>query len=132
MGVNMEVPGQLNITVYRGKTYNLPTSKRVDGVYVNFANKYTKARMQVRPSLLQIPDNVVPAALFELTTENGRLDMSGEVLTIKISSTESAAFSFDRGVYDIELIDDRVTPPIVDPYLGGLFEVEGEATVNVI
>ena len=131
MGVDMEVPGKLNITVYRGKTYSLPTSKRVAGIPVNFSSKYTKARMQVRPSFLQIPDAVVPHAMFELTTENGRIEMSGEVLTIKISSVDSASLSFDQGVYDIELIDDKVSPPIVDPYLVGSFEVEGEATVNV-
>lgn len=56
-----------------------------------------KARMQIR-------DKPGGELLAELTTENGRLEISGAgTITRMLSATETAAFRWSTGVYDLEV-----------------------------
>ncbi len=60
----------------------------------------TRARMQIRTS------HRSSAVQAELTTENGRLaiDVATARITITLVSALTAAFTFERGVYDLKLI----------------------------
>ena len=76
------------------------------------------ARMDVRP---EVDSNEI---YLTLTTENGRLAIVDNVLTVSISAEETATIPED-GVYDIELIaeDDTVTR-----LLKGTFKLDPEVT----
>jgi hypothetical protein len=58
------------------------------------------ARMQIRDSV------GAAAALLELTTSNSRiaLDNTAKTITLTISATDTAAITWTRGVYDLELV----------------------------
>lgn len=58
------------------------------------------ARMQIRASV----DD--PAVLIGLTTANGRIDLdsTNARITLSLSSTDTAAFDWTSGVYDLEMI----------------------------
>jgi hypothetical protein len=60
----------------------------------------TKAKMQIRSSA----DS--PTVLLELTTENAGLlvDANSALVTINLTSVQTAAFTFTRAVYDLDLI----------------------------
>ena len=64
-----------------------------------------KARMQIRPAKRS-------EELFdELTTENGRLEITEEGLTLRMPNSVTSEYEFCNGVYDIEVIatDETVT-----------------------
>lgn len=60
----------------------------------------TTAKMQIRSS----PKSLITLA--ELTTENAQIiiDLASALVTIQMSSTITAAFAFERAMYDLELI----------------------------
>ena len=102
----MTTPGQYALNIYKGATlggsgYTF-TWKDSAGVAVNLTN-YT-ARLQVRAS--------VDAATFLLELTTTLVDGSGIVLggaagTIELVATaaQTAAYTWDDGVYDLEVID---------------------------
>lgn len=121
------VPGKYDITFVRGGTYNTGiTANNDNGSPIAF-NAYTSMRMQIRPPWSFITGGVVPAPLFELTTDNGRLvvDADGEGFSIKVSAADTATLSFTEGQYDLEL----VLEDVVDKLLYGKVSVMGEVTV---
>lgn len=71
---------------------------------VNFTG-YT-ARMQIREKI----DSV--EFIKELTTENGgiTIDVANSKITLNISATDTAAFTFNSAVYSIELVSTTVVP----------------------
>lgn len=79
------------------------------------------ARMQVRAELAS------PAVLIELTSANGRIviDAPNGGITLRLSAAETAALTFTRAVYDLEIVyaDGRVRR-----LLEGSFKVKGEVT----
>ena len=78
-------------------TYNSPVSLAA-----------TTARLRVRAS---VSDTTL---LDELTTENGGLDVNdtAKTITINITATETAAYTFRTAVYTLELINSTIITPI--------------------
>jgi len=124
-------PAEYNITIPRGGTFDLPISLSDDDGLVDFSIVYTGARMQVRDDILHVPETTVEAALLDLTTENGGLEISGTTLYIHLTAAETAALTFVSGKYDIELVNDAGTDDVVDKLLYGKVTVTGEVTVEV-
>jgi hypothetical protein len=87
-----------DILIEQGATYSQVITYKEAGVAVNLTG-YT-ARMQVR-STLESATTVV-----ELTTANGRIALGGTAgtITLTIASTDTAALTSGRGVYDLELV----------------------------
>lgn len=85
-----------NFIVYQGTTFianfswNVPSYTLTDQCV---------GSMQIRPDIKS--DEVI----CEATTANGKIiiEPSTNLITIKISSQETAGFSFEKAVYDVEL-----------------------------
>ena len=78
------------------------------------------ARMQIREKLGST------TIIKELTTENGgiTLDNANKTITINISATDTAAFTFKQAVYSMELVNGST----VTPFLTGSLSLENEIT----
>ncbi len=78
------------------------------------------ARMQIRAKL---EDTVV---IKELTTENGLIAINNttKTITLNISATDTAAFSFQTAVYSLELVNGAV----VTPFANGTMTLVREVT----
>lgn len=76
------------------------------------------ARMQVRP------ETDSSEIYLELTTENGRIQLVDNIVTVRIDADDTATIPED-GVYDLELIS-----PIGDVtrFLKGTFKLDHEVT----
>lgn len=94
----MIVPGELDITIYQGATWDMPCTWTVDGLVVDLTGM--TVRMQVRP---EASSGVIEVAL---TTENGciAVDNSGSI-TLSLTATQTAALSAGRYVYDLEVVN---------------------------
>lgn len=94
-------PANIDLTIYKGSTF-IKTIQWKSGnpaVAVNLTG--CTLRMQIRKS---VNDTVV---LDTLTTENGKLEIANAIegkININISATTSSAYTFDRGVYDLEVV----------------------------
>lgn len=102
----------LNYTTYTGGgvlEYNQPVDLAGFG-----------ARMQIRAKL---EDAVV---IKELTTENGLIviDNTLKTITLNISATDTAAFTFQTAVYSLELVNGEV----VTPFANGTMTLVREVT----
>ncbi len=112
-----------DITIVQGATF----SKKIQWKDANKTaidmTGYT-ARMQIRA------ESDSAASLFELTTENGRILLNSPTtgdITLKVSATDTAAITFNTGVYDLELVHtDGVQ--IVDNILYGYVSVRKNVT----
>jgi hypothetical protein len=93
--------------------------KDPNGVAINLTG-YT-ARMQVRAKRTN------PEVLLELTTENGGIVLGGAdgSVTLQASAVDTAAFTWTRGVYDVELIS---AGGIVTRFIRGSVSVSPEVT----
>lgn len=89
--------GKYDITVEQGALFSLPLEFTADDVLVDLTG--AQARLQARTSVS------AKTKLFELTTENGGITLGGVAGTITLTMTAAttAALSFDRGVYDLEI-----------------------------
>lgn len=78
------------------------------------------ARMQIRQKL---EDTTI---IKELTTENGGIVINNttKTITLNISATDTAAFSFQTAVYSLELVSGAV----VTPFAGGTMTLVKEVT----
>ena len=76
---------------------------------------------------MQIKDKVGGTLLHSLTTENSgiALDVALHTITITISATDTAAFDFKKGVYDLELVS---ASGVVTCVLYGSVSVSKEVT----
>lgn len=70
-----------------------------NGAAIDLTN-YT-ARMKIKNSITDT------ASIDELTTENSRIVLGGQsgTITCKWTAQQTAAYTFDQAVYDLELID---------------------------
>lgn len=94
-----EKAGTLHITIEQGATFSpVFTWKDENGTLINLIG-YT-ARMQIRENLEDT------AFIHEATTENGGITLgdAAGTITLNITATDTAAFTFDTAVYDLELI----------------------------
>jgi hypothetical protein len=78
------------------------------------------ARMQIRAKLEDT------AVIKELTTENGLIAINNttKTITLNISATDTAAFSFQTAVYSLELVNGAV----VTPFANGTMTLVREVT----
>lgn len=109
-----------NLTVEKGASYSQVIRwKDDDGNAINLTG--ATARMQVRAA------TNVSTALFEATTANGKLAIVGDLgqITLTISATESAAFTWSFGKYDLEVI---TADGLVYRLLRGTMSISAEVT----
>jgi hypothetical protein len=116
------VAGRLNLVIEQGATFSYPLTVSDSGVTRNLTG-YT-ARMMVREDV----DATSP--LLTLTTENGRIiiapDQVGDKgeMSLLITAADTAALTFDSGVYDLELVNGSV----VERLLEGKVKLKKEVT----
>ena len=86
------------------------------------------ARMQVRATV----DD--PVVLLELTTEDGGLTLGGAAGTVDllVEADASAAFTWTKGKYDLEIVDESRTPPEVVRVVKGRITVDPEVTREAV
>ena len=95
----MGKPAKIKTTIYQGATFRSRlTWVAPGGTPIDLTG--CSARMQVRPEI----DS--PAVLMELTTSNGRITLGGTAGTVDlfISAVDTAAITWDSGVWDIEIL----------------------------
>lgn len=112
--------GKLTMVIEQGTTFSPTMSYKDDeGTLINLTG-YT-ARMQVRSK------KTSSTTLEDFTTENGGITLGGiaGTITINKSATDTAAISYSKGVYDLELIS---SGGIVTRLLEGSIVVSGETT----
>jgi hypothetical protein len=113
-------PAPYDIEIIQGQTFSRALVwKDGDGEPIDLTGY--AARMQIRRS------KASPDVLFELTTGNGRIAIDGAAgkVTLTITADESAAFTWRRGVYDLEL---EASDGVVRRLLEGAVEVNREVT----
>lgn len=120
--------GIYNITCQAGSTFGRtltfkypdPTSSPLDPTYLPWNLTGYTARMQVRRT---IDSSTV---LISLTTENGRITLSGAsgIIELDISATDTSTIT-SSGVYDLEIIGSN---GIVSRILQGDFTLSPEVT----
>jgi hypothetical protein len=101
----LEEAGEYDITIEQGSGFSLPLIYEApEGSLVDF--KGSKSRLNARLKFSSAD------TLFELTTENGGIDLTedGEI-TLSMSADDTADLTFSRGVYDLEIV-----PPTGEPY----------------
>jgi hypothetical protein len=116
-------PGSYNFKIYKGGTWSIGIQQSA----LDFAS-YDEIRMQIRPPFVRgVPTK---PALLELTLENGRITLEDDDTTLRltISAADTAEFTFDSGIYDLELVTYGDTE-IVDKLLYGKISVYGEQTI---
>lgn len=117
----MTLPIKRKLTILQGATFRKRWTWKPGGVPMDFTG--CKARMQVRA---EIGSTVV---LLELTTENGGIVLGAEPGTIDlyIPATQTAAISWEGGVFDLE-IQYASGPDDVDRLISGSVSVSREVT----
>jgi hypothetical protein len=101
----LEEAGEYDITIEQGSGFSLPLMYEApEGSLVDFTG--STARLHVR-SKYGATDKLI-----DLTTENGGIVLTedGEI-TLSMTAEQTAALTFSRGVYDLEII-----PPAGEPY----------------
>lgn len=107
-----------DVTIEQGATWTRTLTITDDGTPRNLTG-YT-ARMQIRRAAADA------SVLLELTTVNGRITITAltGTLILSLSATETAALSWTRGVYDLEI----VAGSAVERLLEGAVTVSPEVT----
>jgi hypothetical protein len=101
----LEETGEYDITIEQGSGFSLPLAwEAPEGSLVDFTG--STGRLHVR-SKFGATDKLI-----ELTTENGGIVLTedGEI-TLSMTAAQTAALTFSRGVYDLEIV-----PPSGEPY----------------
>ena len=124
-------PGEYTLTIHKGATLSidiyLHDSERNP---INPLSMYNKARMQIRAGWLKPGDSAENTTVrAELTTENNRLNLTTTHVHVGMSSIDTGVLAFKEGVYQLEMVNDLVNPPLVDRLLEGLVVVKGEVTL---
>lgn len=94
-------PANINITIYKGSTFSKSFQWKTGSPAVPVNLTGCTARMQVRKNVND--DNVMDT----LTTENGRISITEPIngkLVISVPASVSTNYSFNGGVYDIEIV----------------------------
>lgn len=124
-------PANVNLNIYKGQTFrDVIGLESPDETPLPLASTYDGARMQVRPYLES------PTVLLELTTDNGRLELTdaGEIKFL-VSAQDTAAlvttYDYEQWVYDLELYSGTGPTQVVDKPLAGVVVVWPEVTRGV-
>lgn len=133
------IPGEYDITIYRGSTWEINVSKKdANDVYVDFEADYInqptpdagKIEMHIRPAWQgkpRIPKLETP--LLSLTIANGRISAAATVLTLTLPASVTKDLDFNSGSYDVELVTGDAEP-VVDKLIFGQVTVKDEKTVS--
>jgi len=92
--------GKLNMVIEQGATFNpVFTYKDENDTLINLTG-YT-ARMQIKLK------RTSPSTIEDLTDGNGKIILGGAAgtITLLLTDTETAAYTFTSAVYDLELIN---------------------------
>ena len=126
------IPGKYDIVLWKGSTWEI--SLNADGLDFSI---YDEIHMQVRPPWTGGKPVSQPPLLL-LDKDNGRIVVAddGQTLTLAISAADSQALTFDRGIYDLELVqnaDLTANPPIperaVHKLIYGTVTIKSEVTI---
>lgn len=91
------------LTIAQGSTFSNVIELRNSNGSLKDLTGFT-ARMQIRPTV----DS--PIVIDNLTTENGKLSITGSIVSINISAATTASYMFDTAVFDLEIVaPDTVT-----------------------
>jgi hypothetical protein len=101
----LEEAGEYDITIEQGSGFSLSlVYEAPENSPVDFTG--STARLHVREKYNSSD------TLIELTTENGGIELGNDgSIQLGMSATDTAALSFSRGVYDLEIV-----PPVGEPY----------------
>lgn len=111
---------RLNIIIEQGATRDLDLELFEEDETTIIPLLGFGARMQIRPTLTS------DVVLFELTTENGRIEILGAsgIIRLLFSAIQTEAFDWDSAVYDLELTQGTT----VERFLKGTVKVDKEVT----
>lgn len=119
------LPQPLDLKLYRGATEALMLTARIMNADGSFASLFDltgwSAKLQIRA---QAGDTTV---LAELSTANGLIVLAGTAGTITINwaAANTAAYAFDRGVYDLMMTDDAGS---ISYFIAGKISVSASVT----
>jgi hypothetical protein len=101
----LEEAGEYDITIEQGSGFSLSLSYEApEGSPVDFTD--STARLHVRSKF------GVTEKLIDLTTENGGIELGADgSIELSMTAAQTAALTFGRGVYDLEIV-----PPAGEPY----------------
>lgn len=94
-------PANIELTIYKGSTFIKAIQWKTGSPAIPVNLEDCTLRMQMRKT---VNDSVV---LDTLTTENNKLRIVSAAegkIEINISAATSSAYTFDRGVYDLEVV----------------------------
>jgi hypothetical protein len=85
-----------------------------------FLQYFTPADMAGYTARMQVKDRVGGAVLLSLTTENGgiALDNTNHTITLLLTAAQTAAITWKKGVYDLEMVSPDVVPIVTKLYTG--------------
>lgn len=112
---------KLPLTILQGETWRHQLVWKAGTPYVPVDLTGCSARMQVRSAV----DSAT--VLLELTTANGGIELGGSSgeITLHLSAADTAALSWARGVYDLEVV---MSDSTVRRLLEGSIKVKPEVT----
>ena len=110
-----------SIRIEQGATFALPITWKAGTSAVPVDLTGRTARMDIRAKLTDT------AVLLSLTTENGRITLgtTDGVITLHLTAIETAALTWNTGVYDLEIV---ASPGDVTRLLKGSVTVSPEVT----
>ncbi len=124
------VPGDYDITIYKGGTFTAGVEAENESeVETDFETTYDSALLQIRKPYVKGVDS---SPLFELSTDNGRIEFDGTSVNLTISAEDTAALDFVSGIYDLELIidaEDEDSDRVVDKLIRGKVTVMDERSI---
>lgn len=118
------IPGNYDITVYRGGTFSIDFSATDEDGPINFSTTYTEAKLEVYPAWLNTSDDLPLEPIYEMNTTNGLIILGGTSGTLYIPAENTQALPFQSGSYKLKFIIDVPIAPIVDILLRGIIRVE--------
>jgi hypothetical protein len=135
------VPGRHDIDIYRDATFTLPgiARKNSSDVYINFQTAYLdkpsaglgKIDLVVRPPWKNRATETKQTPLLTLSTVTGEITVATTLISISIPASKTKLFSFNSGVYELELHTGDAEP-IMDILLYGKFTVYDRMPLTII
>jgi hypothetical protein len=131
------LPGKYNMTMFRGDTFSIAiTRASAAGVPINFQTQYIdkpaagngSCVMTIRPGWKIRPETKKQTPLAVLSTALGTITVVGETITVTIPAGTTEDYSFNEGVYDIEIRTGDIVP-VVHKVLYGRITIKDEQSV---
>ena len=121
------IPGEYNITIYKGTTFSIELAPEDDDGPIPFDQTYTEGSLRIYPAgVVTMADAENADVLIELTVANGGLDINTTRVIAEISQPETAMIEWSSARYVLDLIVGGDIP-IVDRMVYGTVTVEALA-----